>query len=173
MDSTFQWPESGNYFTGLDVYHLLHCLVCTNSFHTAPKISSNYCWRSGTMLTASTSTTVTGTKLSLRGTTLPLLWCPWWEIAPEEEPTSRSCCILVIHAGAMLFHVKKRWGMAGYQGVIFNPIVRSAVYWENFHRNGTGHKRRLSCRFTGQVRGEGRIEYVVVEHRVGKTGSVV
>ncbi|KAE8554275.1 hypothetical protein EYB25_002813 [Talaromyces marneffei] len=25
-DSTFQWPESGNYFTGLDVYHSLHCL---------------------------------------------------------------------------------------------------------------------------------------------------
>ncbi|KUL88610.1 hypothetical protein ZTR_05222 [Talaromyces verruculosus] len=25
-DSTFQWPESGNYFTGLDVYHTLHCL---------------------------------------------------------------------------------------------------------------------------------------------------
>ena len=108
MDSTFQWPESGNYFTGLEVYHLLHCLVCTNSFHTVPIISSNHCWRSGTMLTASTSTTVTGTTLSLRGTTLPLLWCPWWGIAPEEEPTSRSCCILAIHAGAVLFHVKKR-----------------------------------------------------------------
>ncbi|EED21439.1 conserved hypothetical protein [Talaromyces stipitatus ATCC 10500] len=24
--STFQWPESGNYFTGIDVYHSLHCL---------------------------------------------------------------------------------------------------------------------------------------------------
>jgi len=26
--STFQWPESGFYFSGLDVYHSLHCLVC-------------------------------------------------------------------------------------------------------------------------------------------------
>jgi len=25
--NTFQWPESGNYFTGLEVYHSLHCLV--------------------------------------------------------------------------------------------------------------------------------------------------
>ncbi|KAM3069013.1 hypothetical protein ACMFMG_004192 [Clarireedia jacksonii] len=25
-DSTFQWPESGLYFSGLDVYHSLHCL---------------------------------------------------------------------------------------------------------------------------------------------------
>jgi hypothetical protein len=27
--STFQWPESGHYFSGLDVYHSLHCLVYT------------------------------------------------------------------------------------------------------------------------------------------------
>jgi hypothetical protein len=26
-DSTFRWPESGLYFTGLEVYHSLHCLV--------------------------------------------------------------------------------------------------------------------------------------------------
>ncbi|TRX89642.1 hypothetical protein FHL15_009392 [Xylaria flabelliformis] len=26
-ESTFQWPESGLYFSGLDVYHSLHCLV--------------------------------------------------------------------------------------------------------------------------------------------------
>jgi len=25
---TFQWPESGLYFTGLEVFHSLHCLVC-------------------------------------------------------------------------------------------------------------------------------------------------
>ena len=30
-DSTFQWPESGFYFSGLDVYHSLHCLVYTPS----------------------------------------------------------------------------------------------------------------------------------------------
>jgi hypothetical protein len=24
---TFQWPESGLFLTGLDVYHSLHCLV--------------------------------------------------------------------------------------------------------------------------------------------------
>ena len=28
----------------------------------------------------------------------------------------------------------------GYQGVIFKPIVGSAVFWENFWPNGTGHK---------------------------------
>lgn len=28
-NSTFQWPESGFYFSGLDVYHSLHCLVLT------------------------------------------------------------------------------------------------------------------------------------------------
>ena len=141
MDSTFQWPESGNYFTGLEVYHLLHCLVCTNSFHTVPIISSNYCWRSGTMLMASTTTTLTGTTLSLRGTMLPLLWCPlvgnctgrgtnfpflshpsytrWCDVIPCEEEGK---------------------GRDGYQGVILKPIVGSAVYWENFHPNGTGHK---------------------------------
>ncbi|KAJ8131027.1 hypothetical protein O1611_g2599 [Lasiodiplodia mahajangana] len=26
-DSTFQWPESGFFFSGLDVYHSLHCLA--------------------------------------------------------------------------------------------------------------------------------------------------
>lgn len=24
---TFQWPDSGRYFTGLEVFHSLHCLV--------------------------------------------------------------------------------------------------------------------------------------------------
>ncbi|GAW16599.1 hypothetical protein ANO14919_060320 [Xylariales sp. No.14919] len=31
-------------------------------------------------------------------------------------------------------------GRDGYQGVIFKPIVGSAIFWENFHPNGTGHK---------------------------------
>ncbi|KAI3329927.1 putative prolyl 4-hydroxylase alpha subunit [Ustulina deusta] len=31
-------------------------------------------------------------------------------------------------------------GRDGYQGIIFKPIVGSAIYWENFHPNGTGHK---------------------------------
>jgi prolyl 4-hydroxylase len=31
-------------------------------------------------------------------------------------------------------------GRDGYQGVIFKPILRSAVFWENFYPNGTGHK---------------------------------
>jgi prolyl 4-hydroxylase len=31
-------------------------------------------------------------------------------------------------------------GRDGYQGVIFKPILGSAVFWENFYPNGTGHK---------------------------------
>lgn len=31
-------------------------------------------------------------------------------------------------------------GRDGYQGVIFRPVVGSAVFWENFHPNGTGHR---------------------------------
>ncbi|KAI1125134.1 putative prolyl 4-hydroxylase alpha subunit [Nemania abortiva] len=30
-------------------------------------------------------------------------------------------------------------GRDGYQGVIFKPVVGSAIFWENFHPNGTGH----------------------------------
>ncbi|KAI1349999.1 hypothetical protein F5Y01DRAFT_287177 [Xylaria sp. FL0043] len=30
-------------------------------------------------------------------------------------------------------------GKDGYQGVTFKPIEGSAIYWENFHPNGTGH----------------------------------
>ncbi|KAI0533015.1 putative prolyl 4-hydroxylase alpha subunit [Xylaria digitata] len=30
-------------------------------------------------------------------------------------------------------------GRDGYQGIIFKPIVGSAIFWENFHPNGTGH----------------------------------
>lgn len=31
-------------------------------------------------------------------------------------------------------------GRDGYQDVIFKAIVGSAIYWENFHPNGTGHE---------------------------------
>jgi prolyl 4-hydroxylase len=30
-------------------------------------------------------------------------------------------------------------GRDGYQRVIFKPVKRAAVFWENFHMNGTGH----------------------------------
>jgi hypothetical protein len=33
---TFQWPESGEYFTGLEVFHSLHCLVCVPSRINSP-----------------------------------------------------------------------------------------------------------------------------------------
>ncbi|XXG96883.1 hypothetical protein Hte_003174 [Hypoxylon texense] len=32
-------------------------------------------------------------------------------------------------------------GRDGYQGVTFKPIAGSAVYWENFHPNGSGHTK--------------------------------
>lgn len=35
---TYQWTESGSYFTGLEVFHSLHCLVCINT-HTHPSIT--------------------------------------------------------------------------------------------------------------------------------------
>jgi len=31
-------------------------------------------------------------------------------------------------------------GRDGYQGVTFKPIAGSAVYWENFHPNGSAHR---------------------------------
>ncbi|KAK5634808.1 hypothetical protein RRF57_010521 [Xylaria bambusicola] len=31
-------------------------------------------------------------------------------------------------------------GRDGYQGIIFKPIEGSAIFWENFYSNGTGHK---------------------------------
>ncbi|KAH8798647.1 hypothetical protein F5884DRAFT_139970 [Xylogone sp. PMI_703] len=35
---TFQWQDSGFYFSGLEVYHSLHCLVCSCLFvHKPPK----------------------------------------------------------------------------------------------------------------------------------------
>lgn len=50
----------------------------------------------------------------------------------------------------MSFGIFMRWsalrlscdevGRDGYQGVIFKPIVGSAIFWQNFYPNGTGHK---------------------------------
>jgi len=58
-----------------------------------------------------------------RGTNFPFLLHPsdtrWCGVIPCEEEGK---------------------GRDGYQGVILKPIVGSAVYWENFHPNGTGHK---------------------------------
>lgn len=34
-------------------------------------------------------------------------------------------------------------GRDGYQGVTFKTIVGSAVYWENFHPNGSYHKASI------------------------------